>query len=58
MWKPGTRRDSPTIGATSCVHAITPDGGRRMPDEDVSVIADRILSSRMQRPDGPAAPLT
>jgi proteasome beta subunit len=40
------------------VHVITPDGGRRMPDEDVSAIADRILSSRMQRPDGPAAPLT
>jgi proteasome beta subunit len=40
------------------VHVITPDGGRRMPDDEVSAIADRILSSRMQRPDGPAAPLT
>ncbi len=40
------------------VHLITPDGGYRMPDEDVAAIADRILTSRMQRPDGPAAPLT
>ncbi|WP_307814074.1 proteasome subunit beta [Nocardioides baculatus] len=40
------------------VHVITPDGGRRMPDEEVAVIADRMLASRMQRPDGPAAPLT
>ncbi len=40
------------------VHLITPDGGHRMPDEDVAAIADRILTSRMQRPDGPAAPLT
>jgi proteasome beta subunit len=40
------------------VHVITPDGGRRMPDEEVAAIADRILASRMQRPDGPAAALT
>jgi proteasome beta subunit len=40
------------------VHVITPDGGRRMPDTEVSVIADRMIASRMQRPDGPAAPLT
>ena len=40
------------------VHVITPDGGRRMPDAEVSAIADRIIASRMQRPDGPAAPLT
>jgi proteasome beta subunit len=40
------------------VHVITPDGGRRMPDDEVSAIADRIIASRMQRPDGPAAPLT
>lgn len=40
------------------VHVITPDGGRRMPDDEVSAIADRILASRMQRPDGPAAALT
>ncbi len=40
------------------VHLITPEGGRRMPDEEVSAIADRMIASRMQRPDGPAAPLT
>ena len=40
------------------VHVITPNGGRRMPDEEVSAIADAMIASRMQRPDGPAAPLT
>ncbi|NYE38042.1 proteasome beta subunit [Nocardioides cavernae] len=40
------------------VHVITADGGRRLPDAEVSVIADRMIASRMQRPDGPAAPLT
>jgi proteasome beta subunit len=40
------------------VHVITADGGRRMPDDEVAAIADRILASRMQRPDGPAAALT
>ncbi|WP_210651943.1 proteasome subunit beta [Nocardioides sp. SYSU D00065] len=39
------------------VHVITADGGRRMPDEEVSVIADRMIAARMQRPDGPAAEL-
>ncbi len=39
------------------VHIITPDGGHRMPEDDVSAIADRIIASRMQRPDGPAAAL-
>ncbi|MBD3946245.1 proteasome subunit beta [Nocardioides ganghwensis] len=40
------------------VHVITADGGRRMPDDEVAAIADRILASRMERPDGPAAALT
>jgi proteasome beta subunit len=40
------------------VHVITPDGGRRMSDTEVSAIADRMIASRMQRPDGPAASLT
>ena len=35
------------------VHVITADGGRRMPDDEVAAIADRILASRMERPDGP-----
>jgi proteasome beta subunit len=40
------------------VHVITPDGGRRLADDEVSAIADRIIAARMQRPDGPAAALT
>lgn len=39
------------------VHVITPEGGRRMPDDEVAAIADRMIASRMQRPDGPAAAL-
>jgi proteasome beta subunit len=40
------------------VHVITADGGRRIPDDEVAAIADRIIAARMQRPDGPAAALT
>ena len=40
------------------VHVITADGGVRMPDDEVSAIADRMIAARMQRPDGPAAALT
>jgi proteasome beta subunit len=40
------------------VHVITADGGRRLPDDEVAAIADRIIAARMQRPDGPAAALT
>jgi proteasome beta subunit len=29
-----------------------------MPEDDVAAIADRVISARMQRPDGPAASLT
>jgi len=39
------------------VHVITPDGGRRLADGEVSAIADRMIAARMQRPDGPAAAL-
>ena len=39
------------------VHVITPEGGRHMAEGEVAEIADRILASRMQRPDGPAAAL-
>ncbi len=39
------------------VHVITSDGGRRLPDQEVSEIADRMIAARMQRPDGPAAAL-
>lgn len=40
------------------VHVVTADGGRRVPDDEVAAIADRIIAARMQRPDGPAAALT
>ena len=39
------------------VQVITADGGRRMPDAEVAAIADRVIAGRMNRPDGPAAPL-
>jgi proteasome beta subunit len=47
-----TRRIFPVVGV------ITVEGYRRMPDEDVAAIADRVITARMQRPDGPAAALT
>jgi proteasome beta subunit len=37
---------------------ITAEGGRRWADDEVADIADRVIAGRMQRPDGPAAPLT
>ena len=37
------------------VQVITADGGRRLPDDEVAAIADRVVSGRMQRPDGPVA---
>ncbi|HSE07310.1 MAG TPA: proteasome subunit beta [Nocardioidaceae bacterium] len=40
------------------VAVITADGYRRMTDEEVAQTADRVISARMQRPDGPAASLT
>ncbi len=47
-----TRRIFPVVGV------ITASGYRRLPDDDVAAIADRVIGARMQRPDGPAAPLT
>ena len=40
------------------VLVITAEGGRRLPDDDVARVADRVIAARMLRPDGPAAPLT
>jgi proteasome beta subunit len=40
------------------VSVITAEGHRRMSEADVAAIADRVVSARMQRPDGPAAALT
>ncbi|GAA1773188.1 proteasome subunit beta [Nocardioides hankookensis] len=39
------------------VQVMTADGGRRMSDEEVAAIADRVIAGRMARPDGPPAPL-
>jgi len=39
------------------VWVVTVDGGRRRSDDEVAVIADRVIAGRMQRPDGPNAPL-
>jgi proteasome beta subunit len=46
-----TRRIFPVVGV------VTADGYRRMPDVEVAAIADRVIAARMDRPDGPAAPL-
>ena len=40
------------------VHVLGPDGGRRLADDEVAAIADRMIAARMVRPDGPSAPLT
>ncbi len=39
------------------VQVITAEGGHRMPDDEVAAIADRVIAGRMDRPDGPGAPL-
>jgi proteasome beta subunit len=46
-----TRRIFPVI------QVITVEGGRRVPDEEVATIADRVIAGRMTRPDGPHAEL-
>ena len=47
-----TRRIFPVVGV------VTSAGYRRMHDDDVAAVADRVIAARMDRPDGPAAPLT
>jgi proteasome beta subunit len=47
-----TRRIFPVVAL------ITADGYQRLPDDDVAAIADSVIAARMNRPDGPAAPLT
>jgi proteasome beta subunit len=47
-----TRRIFPVVAL------ITDDGYRRLPDDEVAAIADRVIAARMNRPDGPAAALT
>jgi proteasome beta subunit len=46
------RRIFPVVGV------ITGDGYRRLPESEVAQVADRVIAARMNRPDGPAAPLT
>jgi proteasome beta subunit len=47
-----TRRIFPVVGV------ITTDGYRRLGDDEVAGIADLVIGARMERPDGPVAPLT
>ena len=47
-----TRRIFPVVSV------ITGGGFHRLPDDEVAVIADRVVAARMNRPDGPAAALT
>src|SRR5690349_2313026 len=37
------------------VQVVSAEGGRRMDDDEVAAIADRMIAGRMDRPDGPAA---
>ncbi|MFS3130365.1 proteasome subunit beta [Nocardioides sp. Bht2] len=39
------------------VQVITAEGGRRLTDDEVAQVADRVVAARMNRPDGPAAAL-
>ena len=47
-----TRRIFPVVAV------ISDEGYRRLPDEEVAGVADRVIAARMHRPDGPAAALT
>ena len=40
------------------VSVITAEGHTRLTQDEVAVVADAVVASRMQRPDGPSAPLT
>jgi proteasome beta subunit len=40
------------------VSVVTESGFARIPDAEVAQIADEVIAARMQRPDGPSAPLT
>jgi len=46
-----TRRIYPIVAT------ITADGFRRLPDDESAAIAQAVVDGRMQRPDGPTAPL-
>lgn len=40
------------------VSVITAEGHTRLPQDEVAAVADSVVASRMERPDGPSAPLT
>ncbi|CAN5827995.1 proteasome subunit beta [soil metagenome] len=40
------------------VAVVTGEGYRKLPDDEVATLADEVIAARMDRPDGPAAPLT
>ena len=46
------RRIFPVIGV------VTADGYQRLPEAEVGEIVDTVVGARLQRPDGPAAPLS
>ena len=46
-----TRRIFPII------HVVTADGGRKLPEDEIAELADRVVGARMTRPDGPVASL-
>jgi len=37
------------------VHVITAEGGRTLPEAEVTAVAERVVAGRMERPDGPIA---
>ena len=39
------------------VQVVTAEGARRMPDDEVAAVADRMIAARMSHPDGPVAQL-
>jgi proteasome beta subunit len=39
------------------VDVVSADGHRRIDEADVAQIADAVIAGRLQRPDGPNAPL-
>ncbi|SEF62626.1 proteasome beta subunit [Thermomonospora echinospora] len=39
------------------IAAVTADGYRRLPEEDVAALAESVVAARHERPDGPVAPL-
>ncbi|WP_418059134.1 proteasome subunit beta [Pimelobacter simplex] len=39
------------------VWVVTADGGVRIPEDHIGALADQVVGARLQRPDGPVAPL-